>query len=340
MEEYPSPKEALNVDEPRKDSTGTGSEFKDDKDSSSTVSVKSQKATDDYEAIDVEGQKETGIWVHRPGTEVSKTWEPRKGRSRRLDTEIHGEPNESICSGNTSGHGSLNNDSSSTDDNPEEKHRKLSVRKGLRKLSSVFHRSPRDEDRSGSLEEPVKSPQYANVRAANAKEGGVRVILVDSISGTTSEKVLKEGKVNNDGSDSESPGKGGNVKDMAKSLFRQAEKSARSIKYAFSRKGSRKFQSDSLGINERDASVESESSEEPDTPVASSPTTIVGFPVVSEATARASRSNSFKENVKQENVLPTASSDNGNSADKITTARLERIEDDEDDKPAINNDTK
>ncbi|XP_022940871.1 C2 domain-containing protein At1g53590-like isoform X1 [Cucurbita moschata] len=315
--EYPSPKGALNVEEPHKDSTR--SEIKDVKDSISTVPVEPQRGIDNFEPIDVEGQNETGIWVHRPGSEVSKTWEPRKGRSRRLDTKIPREPNE--CSGEIT---SFNSDSSSSDDNPEDKRRRISVRRGLRKLSSVFHRSPRGEDQSGSLEETVKSPQYANVRASSAKEGGVKVILLDNISGTASDRVSKDGKSSNDSSDSESPGKeGGKVKGMAKSFYRQAEKSARNIKHALTHKGLNKFQSESSGMNERDGAEESEcSGDEPDVPAETT-------------TAAAPHNDSFKK----ENVVPPGSSDNEQqSAEKLSAAPLERIEDDEDDKPAINAD--
>lgn len=327
MEEYPSQTETLNVEE---NEGSPKSETKNDKASTSPVSMEPEKGIDNFEPIDVKGQKETGIWVHRPGSEASKTWEPRKGPSRRLDTEIRREPNESVSSGEIK---SCTNDSSSADDSPEEKHRKISVRRGLRKLSSVFHRSPRDEDRSGSLVESAKSPQYTNVRAANA-ERGVKVILVDNISSTADKVVFKEGKSSNDGSDPESPGKGGNVKGMAKSIIRQAEKSARSIKYAFSRKGSRRFQIDSLGLKERDAAVESESSDdEPDTPTVCNPTTIVGVPVITEAKAPAPHNRTLKEN-----VLPAGSSDNvkengPSAADRSTAAaaRSAKIEDDEDD---------
>ncbi|XP_008463666.2 C2 domain-containing protein At1g53590 isoform X1 [Cucumis melo] len=327
VEEYPSQTETLNVEE---NEGSPKSETKNDKASTSPVSMEPEKGIDNFEPIDVKGQKETGIWVHRPGSEASKTWEPRKGPSRRLDTEIRREPNESVSSGEIK---SCTNDSSSADDSPEEKHRKISVRRGLRKLSSVFHRSPRDEDRSGSLVESAKSPQYTNVRAANA-ERGVKVILVDNISSTADKVVFTEGKSSNDGSDPESPGKGGNVKGMAKSIIRQAEKSARSIKYAFSRKGSRRFQIDSLGLKERDAAVESESSDdEPDTPTVCNPTTIVGVPVITEAKAPAPHNSTLKEN-----VLPAGSSDNvkengPSAADRSTAAaaRSAKIEDDEDD---------
>ena len=37
---------------------------------------------DDFEPIDVEGQRQTGIWVHHPGSEVPQIWEPRKGKNR------------------------------------------------------------------------------------------------------------------------------------------------------------------------------------------------------------------------------------------------------------------
>ena len=46
---------------------------------------KSEKLADNYEPIDIKGQQETGVWVHHPGSEVSQRWEPRKGKSRRLD---------------------------------------------------------------------------------------------------------------------------------------------------------------------------------------------------------------------------------------------------------------
>ncbi|GMI66112.1 hypothetical protein like AT1G53590 [Hibiscus trionum] len=42
-------------------------------------SKKSPTLLDHLEPIDVEGQEETGIWVHHPESEVSQTWEPRKG---------------------------------------------------------------------------------------------------------------------------------------------------------------------------------------------------------------------------------------------------------------------
>ena len=118
----------------------------DNKNSFSSVSSdKFQKVADNYEPIDVDGQKETGIWVHQPGSEVAQTWEPRKGRSRRVDTEIHREPNDVCGSFNSAASGSSNNDSSSPDDNPEGKHKIKTIKKGLHKIGSVFRRGPKNE---------------------------------------------------------------------------------------------------------------------------------------------------------------------------------------------------
>lgn len=49
---------------------------------SSSVSLeKSNSVADDFEPINIE-------WVHFPGSEVSRSWEPRKRKSRHLDTKI------------------------------------------------------------------------------------------------------------------------------------------------------------------------------------------------------------------------------------------------------------
>ncbi|KAK9269401.1 hypothetical protein L1049_001174 [Liquidambar formosana] len=142
------------------------------KDSFSSVrSEKSSKVADSFEPINIEGQQETGIWVHHPGSEVSQTWEPRKGKSRRLDTQIHSEANDCTCSFNSAASGSYTNDSSSTDENPEGNKSMNAVRRGLRKISSVFHRSPKTEDQSSSIGESIPSP-HANLKAVNTRKIG------------------------------------------------------------------------------------------------------------------------------------------------------------------------
>ncbi|KAK7324447.1 hypothetical protein VNO77_28005 [Canavalia gladiata] len=206
---------------------------------SSAVSKESEKLADNYEPIDVEGQTDTGIWVHHPGSEVSQTWEPRKGKSRRLDTEIHGESNDSVGNCNS---GSLNNDCSSPDNDHEEKHRMKSVRRGLNKIGSVFHRSKKREDRSGSIGEEIPSP-HDNIRSVNAKGSvGLKFVMDDNIAGFPTGKVQVEGG-STEGSSPDSPTKG-HVKDVAKNILRHAEKSARGLKHVLSCK-SRKFKNES-----------------------------------------------------------------------------------------------
>lgn len=209
---------------------------------SSVASEKSPKVADNFEPIDVDGQQQTGIWVHRPGTELSQIWEPRKGKGRRLDTKICSEANDYTGSSNLAASGSYNNDSSSTDENPEGNKSKSSVRRGFKKLGSVFHRSSPREDHSGSLVDALPSP-HANLKEVNRKEIGVNLIVEGTLSNSgqlmvsnADESVSPEG--------SGSPNKG-HVKVMAKSIMKHAGNSARSIRHALSRKGS-KSQGDSF----------------------------------------------------------------------------------------------
>ncbi|XP_027340314.1 C2 domain-containing protein At1g53590-like isoform X2 [Abrus precatorius] len=220
------------------------------------TSENSEKLADNYEPIDIKGQKETGIWVHHPGSEVSQTWEPRKGKHRRLDTEIHGESQDLVGSCNSAVSGSLNNDSSSPDSNPEDKHRMKSVRRGLHKIGSVFHRGRKREDLSGSVGEELPSPRD-NIRSVNAKGMiGVQFVMDDNISGFPTGKVQEGGST--EGSGSESPAKG-HVKDVAKNILKHAEKSARSFKHVLSCK-SRKFKDESSAVPVREH--ESDSTED------------------------------------------------------------------------------
>ncbi|XP_061367866.1 C2 domain-containing protein At1g53590 [Gastrolobium bilobum] len=221
---------------------------------SSVTSEKSQKLADNFEPIDVEGQKETGIWVHQPGSEVSQTWEPRKGKSRRLDTEIQCEPNDSAGSCNSAISGSLNNDSSSPDENPEDKHKMKSVRRGLHKIGAVFHKSQKKEDKSGYIGEEVPSP-HANIRSVDSKGINLQFVMEDNISGFPTGKVQVEGGGSPEGSGSESPNKG-NVKDMAKNILKQAEKSARGLKHVLSCR-SRKSKGDSHAVPQRENEYDS-----------------------------------------------------------------------------------
>ncbi|KAM7498544.1 hypothetical protein LguiA_022958 [Lonicera macranthoides] len=235
---------------------------------SSVSSDKSPRMADKFEPIDIEGQKETGIWVHRPGTEVSQVWEPRKGKSRVLDSKIQVGSGGSIGSFKS---GSFPIDNSSTDESLEgsKTHQGGRVRRGLHKLSNVFNK--RSDDNSNGIEELLPSP-HVNVRAVNAKKIGVKFVSEDSISSPllfTSPKVDVRSPM---GGGPESPSKA-KAKDMTKSILKHA---GRGLKQALSRKGSMKSKAES-GRTERDLHVESESSDdEPPPPLDSGPIVVEG----------------------------------------------------------------
>lgn len=230
------------------------------RESPSGLSEKSPKVADKFEPIDIEGQQETGIWVHRPGTEVAQVWEPRKGKNRLIDSQILGERGDSIGSFKSSEPGSSRNDGSSTDESQDGNKKKSShrVRRGLQKVKTVFRRSGK-EDKLSSNEVLISSP-HDNIRAVNAKGIRVNFIVEDNLSSPASSPKV-EGGDNVEGSGSESPSKG-HVKDMAKSILKHAGNSARGLKNVLSRKGSNKSKGESGSVLAgRDISVGSDSSD-------------------------------------------------------------------------------
>ncbi|KAL5564702.1 hypothetical protein UlMin_027866 [Ulmus minor] len=236
---------------------------------SSLTSEKAQKVADNFEPIDIDGQKETGIWVHHPGSEVAQTWEPRKGKGRRLDPQLI-ESIDAKGGSNLAAFPSQNsNGSTSTDENLDDKRgtKMKAVRKGLRKIGSVFHRSPKG-DQSGSFKESVPSP-HANIRALNTKDIGVTFIMEGDIPGSASGNIPEEGASASSSGESgpESPAKNNNnMKDKAKRLYKHAENSARNIRHALSRKGSKRFQVNSPAVTEGEVLADYDSSDDASLP--------------------------------------------------------------------------
>lgn len=227
---------------------------------SSATSDKSSRVGDKFEPIVVEGKQETGIWVHRPGSEVAQVWEPRKGKSRRPDTEILSEGVESgSFKSRASGplkSGGINGDESL---DAEKEHTPNRVQRGFHKIGSIFHRRSRNEEKNNYPEVPVSSPRV-NIRSVNSeREIGVKFVVDDATSAAAALKTPKtDEKESSEGSGPDSPHK---VKEVAKNILRQAGKSARDLKHAISRKGSRKFKSHSGELpTERDAWASSSSS--------------------------------------------------------------------------------
>ncbi|KAF4397915.1 hypothetical protein G4B88_019636 [Cannabis sativa] len=228
---------------------------------SSLSSDKSQKVPDNFEPINVEGQKETGIWVHRPGSEVSQTWEPRKGKNRRLDTQILGESNGVSTKNSSLGASGSQNSSTSTDELPDDKNRVGRVRRGLQKITSVFHRSPRKEEHSGSFVEPIQSP-HVNIKAVNATDRNVMLVVDEDGGVPSSGEILNEEDSSSEEGGSESPLKG-KIKNKAKNFFKHAEKSARRV---LSRKGSRRHTSDYPAATDKGVLADYDSSDDESLP--------------------------------------------------------------------------
>lgn len=214
---------------------------KTEQSSLTTESVdESSKAADRFEPINIEGQRETGIWVHQPGSEVAQVWEPRKGKSR-VDGEIlRGNRNSKGSFKSTSGGSSHYNEcrfdesvNGSKPDSPSRIHR------GLHKISSLFQRSPKEEDKSGNLGEPDSS-LHQNLRAVNAKKIGVKIIVDDAISPSSLETPPTEDGKESRARNGKIPKKG-RVRNKAKKILKNAGKSVGGgIKKVISRKSTGK----------------------------------------------------------------------------------------------------
>ncbi|KAK8579325.1 hypothetical protein V6N12_069651 [Hibiscus sabdariffa] len=205
-----------------------------DKGSASPISSKkSPNLPDHFEPINIEGQQETGIWVHQPGSEVSQTWEPRKGKASSIETEIQGVSNDSLGGNLSAGSGSPKSDSSSSLDAKRNR-----VKCGLQKIRVAFNRSKSDCP-PRSLKDVAQSP-VVNLGAVVDKEVLEKLVQEHNLLRPSTNKISNEeneGSSSATESNSETPSK---MRGMARFLKR-AEKSARRIKRALSiRKGAEK----------------------------------------------------------------------------------------------------
>ncbi|GAB2284265.1 hypothetical protein Dimus_018731 [Dionaea muscipula] len=262
----------------------------------------SDKVLDAFEAINVEGQNETGIWVHRPGSVVNQTWEPRKGKSRQLDTQIVGEiencnypPSKSTPK--VSSHHRHGSSSGDDDQEGNKPHSKNLISRGIKKINLAIHRHHKKTEHSNSFGESIPSP-LPNLAAVNANRVGVNFV-VDSLPEPQADGTTKSEVVFSNG------GSSPDVKGAAKNIFMQA---GRSIKRVLSKTGSKKF---STSSEERLAATGSESSDEEEDPLASSSfcgPTVQGTPIVSATTI-------YKEDL----VQPGAAA--GANVDRLSSGR-------------------
>ncbi|KAG8386679.1 hypothetical protein BUALT_Bualt03G0174100 [Buddleja alternifolia] len=264
---------------------------------SSLSSGKSPKVADKFEPIDIEGQSETGIWIHHPGSEVSQVWEPRKGKSR------HNSDGGDLLDSFKSSSGQ--NDGSSSDESTDAKKSQSSnpVKRGFKKIGSVFKRSPRTEDKSISPGETEPSPDD-NIAVVNTKEGGVKLVIDDN-SAAPSPKNPKDDE--KECREENGPESQQHMKDMAKSIYKQAGKSARGLRSALSR--SRKSKNDKNALSEVDSSDDESLSSLDATPA---DLVIPGSAVSSPASI--SGNNSFKS---KDSVVQIAGNSSFKSKDNV-----------------------
>ncbi|KAJ0493693.1 putative C2 domain, synaptotagmin-like mitochondrial-lipid-binding domain, C2 domain superfamily [Helianthus annuus] len=195
----------VKVVEQHYDDNASKSEFKKEDVADKSPENSKKVSADHFEPIDVEGQRETGIWIHHPGADVAQVWEPRKGKNRvRKD-------GDSVTSRVRSER--PQNDSSSTDESLEgskPKSRNM-VKRGLHKVGSLFHKSPRpdnDKDKSGSLKRTVDGDCHSpheNVTAVNKKGIAVKLVMEDNPLSPSPEPMVSvnlTGEVNVDDPDS------------------------------------------------------------------------------------------------------------------------------------------
>ncbi|XP_039122408.1 C2 domain-containing protein At1g53590-like isoform X1 [Dioscorea cayenensis subsp. rotundata] len=147
---------------------------------------KSKKMADEFEAVDIEGQEKTGIWVHHPGSDVSQTWEPRKGRVLRTETtQLYSEDNSnnsprSACSS------SENSIDENTSGNRSHKPGTRTIRKGLHKIGSMFRKTSKNDNLSLKNQSPrpnddsVLPSPGPNLRAVGDHGSAVKLIVDDA----------------------------------------------------------------------------------------------------------------------------------------------------------------
>lgn len=172
------------------------------------------KTTDDFEAIDVQGQEKTVVWVHHPGAGICQQWEPRKGRVRQPETQVlrHEIANSKSLTPSSSS-GSHQSDSDSDEAADGKKVPLKSIKKHLHKLGSVFHRCPTHLSPEAGHKEAAYSPTSPttprpNLPPAGEKQTLVKIVVPD----TYEEKSLELGECGSEtGEAVESLGNGSSV---------------------------------------------------------------------------------------------------------------------------------
>ncbi|KAG2546381.1 hypothetical protein PVAP13_9KG030042 [Panicum virgatum] len=204
---------------------------------------------DEVEHINIDGQEQPGgLYVHRPGTGVPKTWESRKGRARSPDTQIYQEVDKSkeIPTPKSSGQGGLFN-----------------LGSFFRKNSKKGSLNPSLPTTTGSVTE--LDPKLPKTPRPNLKEIGEKRTSIKLVVNEEASPASKVGDADN------------STEDVAKVIEKNAGEPGRSLTSTLSRNVSRKRAEDNLSeIPEQVEAHGSESVIEEHMPIEGEPVEIQG----------------------------------------------------------------
>ncbi|KAL6877582.1 hypothetical protein ACP4OV_012797 [Aristida adscensionis] len=193
-----------------------------------------RKMSDEYEPVDIEGLEKADVWVHRPGSDVTSTWEPRKGRPRCQDSKIHRE-NDACSDSPRSSVSDQRSDSSTEEPGVGKSHRHLhKVKKGLGKLAgAVFHRSPKKE--SDDDVSPCVTP-HPNIRRVGESRVSVTYVVDQDPGNNRTQQGADDQHSSPEREELDSPTKK-HLRKKAVHMVKHAGKTAHNLKSMFSRKG-------------------------------------------------------------------------------------------------------
>ena len=170
---------------------------------------------DEVENIDIDGQEQAGgVYVHRPGTGVPKTWESRKGRARAPDTEIYQEVDpskEAPPTPKSSGRGGM-----------FKMFRRTSKKGSFRDLDTSIPTSPGPQGGT-ELDPNLPRTPHPNVKELGEKRTSIKIVVNEDASKGDAENLTE---------------------DIAKVVEKHAGEPDRSVTSTLSRKISMKRQED------------------------------------------------------------------------------------------------
>jgi hypothetical protein len=219
----------------------------------SASSAEFRKMSDEYEPVDIEGLEKAGVWVHRPGSDVAATWEPRKGRARCQDSQILRENDACSDSPRSSISESQTSNSSTEEPSNGKSHRHLrKVKKGLGKLAgTMLHKSSKhgnDDETS-----PCVTP-HSNIQPIGESRVSVTYV-VDEDARNRTEQRPDDQQSSPERGEVDSPTKRPLRKKaahMVKHAGKTAGKTAHNLKSMFSRKGLDKSEEEECTNDEED----------------------------------------------------------------------------------------